>query len=67
MSDQNIQVVRGPINSEETVKALIEKTVEKFDRLDCIVNNAGAYEKPNCQADYFSMETYDYVFDVNLK
>jgi len=61
-----ILVVRGPVNSEETVNSLVNETVKKFGRIDIVVNNAGVYEKPG-HSDFFSMESYDYIFDVNLK
>ncbi|KAI6193929.1 hypothetical protein M3Y96_01070700 [Aphelenchoides besseyi] len=66
VSDDRFHTVRGAINSEETVNKLVDETVKKFGRLDCVVNNAGAYEKPG-QPDCQSMEAYDYIFDVNLK
>ncbi|KAI6234094.1 hypothetical protein M3Y99_00843400 [Aphelenchoides fujianensis] len=65
-TEDRVLVVRGALNSEETAHRLVDETIKKFGRLDILVNNAGAYEKPG-QPDSQTMDSYDYIFDVNLK
>lgn len=38
ISDENILVIQGPIDSEETLKKLVDRTVAKFGRLDILVS-----------------------------
>ncbi|KAI6193676.1 hypothetical protein M3Y96_01044000 [Aphelenchoides besseyi] len=63
-SDRWLRVV-GPIESVDTQKKLIEKTVEKFGRIDVLVNNAGLYRKNDLDPE--SLENFEYLVDVNLK
>ncbi|MRH91260.1 SDR family oxidoreductase [Nocardia sp. SYP-A9097] len=53
------------VTSEEQIKALIEFTVERFGRLDGIVNNAGILI-PGTILDA-TVEDYQLTFDVNVK
>ncbi len=53
------------VTDEEQVKGLIDFTVEKFGKLDGIVNNAGVL-KPGTILDA-SVEDYQKTFDVNVK
>lgn len=39
ISDENILVIQGPIDSEETLKKLVDRTVAKFGRLDILVRS----------------------------
>jgi NAD(P)-dependent dehydrogenase (short-subunit alcohol dehydrogenase family) len=48
------------------VRALIEETVQKWGRLDILINNAGCYEKSGAEEPE-SMDTYDYVMAVNVR
>ncbi|KAI6183595.1 hypothetical protein M3Y97_00505400 [Aphelenchoides bicaudatus] len=66
ISADNLHVVQGPLEKEEVVQALVSETVQKFGRIDVIVNNAGCYEKSG-ETDPESMATYDFVMDVNLR
>uniref|UniRef100_A0A1I7Z5M3 Short chain dehydrogenase n=1 Tax=Steinernema glaseri TaxID=37863 RepID=A0A1I7Z5M3_9BILA len=38
---ERILSVQGNIQDDETLKELVEKTLEKFGRIDVLVNNAG--------------------------
>lgn len=53
------------VTSEEQVKALIEFTVERFGRLDGIVNNAGILIPGTILE--ATVEDYQRTFDVNVK
>ena len=58
--------VRCDVSRDEEVKALVEKTVETFGRLDVAYNNAGIQNQLAEAADQ-TLEDYDKVMGVNLK
>lgn len=58
--------VRCDVSKDEEVKALIEKTVETFGRLDAAYNNAGIQNQLAETADQ-TLEDYDRVMGVNLQ
>lgn len=45
---------------------LVNETVQKFGRIDIVINNAGCYEKSGAEEPE-SMDTYDFVMAVNLR
>ncbi|KAK1656149.1 short chain dehydrogenase [Colletotrichum phormii] len=53
------------VTSESSVEALIKGTVERFGRLDIVVNNAGVMDKFDPAADC-AKETWDRVLAINL-
>lgn len=57
--------VQGDISKEEACKELISKTVERFGRINGLVNNAGAF--PRATILETDEELFDTVFDVNAK
>ncbi len=59
--------VQGTLDSGEDRKRLIEETVERFGRIDVLVNNAGV--APLVRADLLTMteESYDRVMGINAK
>uniref|UniRef100_A0A1I7ZY74 NAD(P)-binding protein n=1 Tax=Steinernema glaseri TaxID=37863 RepID=A0A1I7ZY74_9BILA len=65
VSTDRFVVVQGDIEDPETAKKLLEETVEKFGKIDVLVNNAGVGAKPT--VDPNSEENLDFVLDVNLK
>ena len=58
--------VRTDVSQEQEVKALVEKTVSVFGRLDCAVNNAGIEGQMAPTAEC-STENWDRVIAINLK
>jgi NAD(P)-dependent dehydrogenase (short-subunit alcohol dehydrogenase family) len=54
------------VANEDEVKLLVEKTINKYDRLDYAVNNAGVGEKMRSLADQTS-DTFDQIMNVNVK
>uniref|UniRef100_A0AC34G1W1 Uncharacterized protein n=1 Tax=Panagrolaimus sp. ES5 TaxID=591445 RepID=A0AC34G1W1_9BILA len=66
ISEERIHSVKGPVSDENVLKALIEETVEKFGKLDILINNVGIANKEGI-SDRRSMENLDYVLNVNLK
>ncbi|KAK6184184.1 hypothetical protein SNE40_006703 [Patella caerulea] len=53
------------VSKEEEIKNLIEKTVAKYGRIDCLVNNAG-YHPPHMPIDDFSSDDFRELLNVNL-
>jgi NAD(P)-dependent dehydrogenase (short-subunit alcohol dehydrogenase family) len=57
--------VKCDVSSPEECKALVDKAVETYGRLDITCNNAGIGGESNPLADY-SIDTYRKVIDINL-
>ena len=58
--------VRADVSRAEEVKALVEKTVSQYGRLDCAVNNAAVTPDTHPIADFDEAE-FDRVLAVDLK
>ena len=54
------------ISQEKDIKVLIQKTIDKFGRLDVAYNNAGVEGQPTSTTDCTS-EAWDKVININLK
>uniref|UniRef100_A0A1I7Z660 3-oxoacyl-[acyl-carrier-protein] reductase n=1 Tax=Steinernema glaseri TaxID=37863 RepID=A0A1I7Z660_9BILA len=61
---ERILSVQGNIQDDETLKELVEKTLEKFGKIDVLVNNAGVV---GLSGDFDSMDAYEYIHDINIK
>jgi len=53
------------MTKEENIKQLVDFTVEKFGRLDCLVNNAG-WHPAHKPIDEFSADDFRSLLDLNL-
>lgn len=53
------------VTNEAQVKALVQKTIDQFGNINFLINNAGVGRFK--RADEFSLEDYNYMFDVNIK
>jgi NAD(P)-dependent dehydrogenase (short-subunit alcohol dehydrogenase family) len=60
-----VLAVPTDITSEADVEVLFHKTMERFGRLDVLVNNAGAFD--GGPLDELSLETWEKVMAVNLR
>ena len=58
--------VHSDVSNEEDIKALVQKTVETYGRLDCAFNNAGT-ESSNKPLHEQSIEDFDKVMSINVR
>lgn len=61
----NSLILKADVSNEEEVKDVVEKAIEKFGKIDVLVNNAGI-TKDNLLM-RMSQEDFDKVIDINLK
>ena len=57
--------IRCDMSSEVDIKNLIDKTVEKFGQIDCLINNAGTHP-PALPIDEFSVQDFKDLLNINL-
>jgi NAD(P)-dependent dehydrogenase (short-subunit alcohol dehydrogenase family) len=63
-SDESVHAVAGNISSSETADRVVREAIERFGRVDTLVNNAGVFTaKPFVD---FTQEDYDLNFGVNV-
>lgn len=60
-----IYPLAGDMSKDEDIKNTVEKTVEKYGRVDVVVNNAGVLDK-FLSADNMEDEVWDFVMTVNV-
>lgn len=58
--------VRSDVSSESDIKALIQKTVESYGRIDCAFNNAGIESSPKPLHEQ-SIEHFDNLMATNVR
>ncbi|CAJ0557682.1 unnamed protein product, partial [Mesorhabditis spiculigera] len=68
---EDIHDLAGDLGCEEFMDKLVSSTVEKFGRLDYLINNAGVGDQDNSgkKPGFFSqdMTSFDYIFKINLR
>ena len=57
--------IKCDMSSESDIKNLIDQTIEKYGRLDCLINNAGTHP-PCLQIDDFSVQDFKDLLNINL-
>jgi len=58
---------RGNIANVDDCYCFVEKVIEKYKKIDVLVNNSGVAPKIRADILETSEESIDYVFDVNIK
>lgn len=53
------------VSKVEDVRRLVDQTVERYHRIDCLINNAG-WHPPHKPIDDFSVEEFRDLLDLNL-
>jgi len=57
--------VRGDVSKVDDLRALVDGTVRRFGRIDCLINNAG-WHPPHKPIDDFTVEEFRELLDLNL-
>lgn len=57
--------VQCDMSKEEDIKQLIDETVKKYGRIDCLINNAGVHP-PHKPIDEFSSDDFHSLLNLNL-
>lgn len=57
---------KGDLSSYENAKECVKQAVEKYGKLDILINNAGVFVETNYLTDY-SEEAFDYMLKNNVK
>jgi NAD(P)-dependent dehydrogenase (short-subunit alcohol dehydrogenase family) len=59
------EFIQADVRTEEDVRRLVDRTIERFGRLDAAVNNAGTEGKPGPVVEQ-TADTYAATFDTNV-
>jgi NAD(P)-dependent dehydrogenase (short-subunit alcohol dehydrogenase family) len=60
----DLLTIRGDITEERTAQKIVDLTLDRFGRIDCLVNDAGPFiGKPFVD---YSRDDYDLITSVNL-
>jgi NAD(P)-dependent dehydrogenase (short-subunit alcohol dehydrogenase family) len=59
------QFIRCDVSRTEEIQNLIEVTLARYGRLDCLINNAG-WHPPHVPIDDFSVQEFRALLDLNL-
>src|SRR6266540_1816630 len=57
--------VRADVSRVDDIRRVIDSTLERFGRIDCLINNAG-WHPPHQPIDAFSVEDFRSLLDLNL-
>jgi len=60
------EFVEADVRNEDDVRRLVDRSIERFGRLDIAINNAGTEGTPGPFVDQ-TLQTYESVFDTNVR
>lgn len=60
-----VNLIEGDITKEETVKTLVDSTIDMFGQIDILMNNAGIMTQSLIQD--MDVETWDRMIEIDLK
>jgi len=66
LTKDNYLIVPADVTNEEQVKNYVDKTVERFGKIDGFFNNAGV-EGTTANVEDYPLDTFDFVLNVNVK
>jgi 3-oxoacyl-[acyl-carrier protein] reductase len=61
-----IAFFQGDITDKSFIKQVVTKTMERFGRIDCLINNAGPYIFERKKLVEYTDEEWEYIIDGNL-
>lgn len=63
-----VELVKADVASDAAARGMVEAAVERFGRLDALVNNAGrTVDTPPSDLEAFDMDAWDAVFATNVR
>uniref|UniRef100_A0A0N5A3H8 3-oxoacyl-[acyl-carrier-protein] reductase n=1 Tax=Parastrongyloides trichosuri TaxID=131310 RepID=A0A0N5A3H8_PARTI len=66
VKEENILLIQSDITNKNSTKEILDKTIEKFGKINVLINNAGVPGKDGV-TDNSSLELFDYIINVNLR
>jgi len=66
-TEDKVLFIKSDVSKEEDVKEMVEKTVEKFGRLDVAFNNAGVIQQPMIPIHEQNADEFDRVMNINVR
>ena len=66
LSEESVLLVKADVSKEADVKNYVDRTVEKFGRIDGFANNAGV-EGPAKMVEEITEQDFDFVYSINVK
>ncbi|XP_052784431.1 17-beta-hydroxysteroid dehydrogenase 14-like [Mya arenaria] len=65
IASEDVLYIRCDMTDEDEIKNAVEKTVERFGRIDCLINNAGSHP-PFHKIDEYPAEDLRKLMDLNF-
>ena len=62
---ENFYPYKADVGNEESVKTAVADIIDKFGKIDCVINNAGISEARLLQEE--TTDSFDRIFSTNMK